>query len=377
MDDEMDSKRPTARLARGGLTRRDFNKALASVGLGLVTLPLVARRPRAEGEVLYFGWAGYDDPGFHKAYIDKYGGPPSFTFWGSEDEAFQKMRMGGFVPDVMAPCTYELMKWKEAGLLKPLDPTRLVHLKDTFQSLDNIEGSIIDGQRYFMPMDWGNSTVIYRTDLVDPKYNEENSWQIMYDERYANRLAFYDSAGAVVEIAALIMGYDNIFSLTDEQLEKVRETVIKQRNLLRFYWSDNTEIDQALASGEIVAAYGWNDSYVRLKKEGLAVGMMVPKEGIFTWCCGLVMHSQVGNEEAAYDLINSMTSPEAGAYEIESWGYGHSNTKAFDLVPPEKLQELGLTTPEALLNGGIFFQALDPAVEEKYIRLFEEVKAGA
>jgi spermidine/putrescine-binding protein len=377
MSDKIGPKGLVARLKAGEIGRRDFNKALAGVGLAMVAVPMAARRAGAEGEALYFGWAGYDDPAFHKSYVEKYGGLPNFTFWGSEDEAFQKMRMGGFTPDVMAPCTYELVKWHDAGLLKPLDPARLLHLKDAFSSLDNIEGSVINGQRYFMPMDWGNSTVIYRTDLVDQKYNEENSWQIMYDERYANRLAFYDSAGAVVEIAALIMGYDNIFSLTDEQLDKVRETVVKQRNLLRFYWSDNTEIDQALASGEIVAAYGWNDSYVRLKKEGLPVGMMVPKEGIFTWCCGLVMNSKVGNEEAAYDIINAMTSPEAGAYEIENWGYGHANTKAFDLVPPEKLKELGLSTPEALINNGIFFQALDPAIEEKYIRLFEEVKAEA
>ncbi|MBT5432631.1 MAG: ABC transporter, partial [Rhodospirillaceae bacterium] len=62
--------------------------------------------------------------------------------------------------------------------------------------------------------------------------------------------------------------------------------------------------------------------------------------------------------------------------EISNWGYGHANMKAFDLVPDDVLSELGLSTPEALLNSGIFFQALAPEIEEKYIRLWDEVAAG-
>ena len=80
--------------------------------------------------------------------------------------------------------------------------------------------------------------------------------------------------------------------------------------------------------------------------------------------------------DAAYDLVNAMTSPEAGAFEIENFGFGHANAKAFDLVSDDTLADLGLSTPEALLNNGIFFAAMDGDVLENYIRLFDEVKAG-
>ncbi|MEX2649534.1 MAG: extracellular solute-binding protein [Alphaproteobacteria bacterium] len=375
----MDTRHLRSALASGAITRRDAAKAMAAAGVGVATFAHGTRRANAAGEILHFGWSGYDDPGLMASYIEKYGGAPEFSFWGTEDEAFQKIKTGGFKPDTSAPCTYEVRKWYDGGIVKELDESRLVNVADLFDSLKTIEGSVVDGKRIYHPMDWGNSTVIYRTDLVDPEYNEQNSWAVMYDERYKGRLAFYDSAGAVVEIAALMAGFsrEEIFSLSEEQLAQVRPIIQKQRDILRFYWNDVTEIDQALAAGEIVAAYGWNESYVRLKKEGVPVGLMVPKEGIFTWCCGLLMHPWVQNEDAAYDLINAYTSPETGAYEIANWGYGHANKKAFELVDPAKLEELGFTTPEALLNAGIFFKALDPAIEESYIRLFEEVKAGA
>lgn len=225
--------------------------------------------------------------------------------------------------------------------------------------------------------DWGNSTIIYRRDLVGEKWSDENvSWNIFYTDEFRNRLGFYDSAEAIVEISALVLGYDNIFTLTEEQLVEVRKMVAIQRDNMRMYWGDQTEATQALASGELVASYGWNDAYVTLKSQGIDVGLGVPKEGIFTWCCGMVIHAETDLLDEAYDLVNAFASPEAGAFEISNWGYGHANMKAFDLVPDDVLAELGLSTPEDLLGNGIFFQALAPDIEESYIRLWDEVRAG-
>ena len=92
------------------MSRRDFQKAAAAIGVGMLTMPVTRRAMAANEKPMYFGWAGYDDASFIPSYIEKHGDAPDYTFWGSEDEAFQKMRAGGFVPDVMAPCTYELRK---------------------------------------------------------------------------------------------------------------------------------------------------------------------------------------------------------------------------------------------------------------------------
>ena len=281
----MDTKTFVEAWRGGALSRRAFQKGLAAVGLGLVTVPVMRRPARAEGEVLYFGWAGYEAPEFHSAYTEKYGGSPEYAFWAAEDEAFQKMRTG-FTPDVMHPCTYELHKWREAGVISALDEDRLEWLPDMFEGLKDIEGSVHEGMRYYMPMDWGNSTVIYRSDIVAPEHAGENlSWAIIFEDWYKGRVATYDTT-ANVQIAGLLRGYENIFSMTDEQLADIRPLLEKQRENLRFYWGDVSEIDQALASGELVAAYGWNDSFVRLKSEGVPIELGIPKEGIFTWCCG-------------------------------------------------------------------------------------------
>lgn len=360
-----------------GMSRRDVAKALGAVGLGVAVLPVFHRPTLAAGEVHYHTWAGYDAPELFSRYIAKYGGLPEFSYIASEDESFAKI-VAGFAPDLMHPGSYNVMRWHDAGFLHSIDTSRISNWPDVFDSLKTIEGAVIDGQRYYVPSEFGNSSVVYRTDLVGPEYQGDGeSWAILFDEKYARRIAFYDSSGGVVEVAARVLGYDNIYSLSDEQLVEVKKLASKQRDLLRFYWTDVTQVEQALAAGEIVAAYAWNQSLVALKKQGLPVAMMTPKEGIFTWVAGFVMHRDVKNEQAAYDMIDAWIAPESGAWLIENYGYGSSNSKAYERVAPQRLDALGFSKPEDMLNGSIIFQALAPEFSEKYQVLLNEVQAGS
>ena len=237
-------------------SRREFALALAATGVGLIGVPAVFRRGFAAEGATYFTWPGYEVPELHPEYAAKYGSPPETTTFADEDGALQKLK-AGFKTDIAHPCSDNVQRWRDAELLKPVDTTRLQHWPDVFPHLKELEGTHFQGEPWFVPFDWGNSSVLYRADLVDI---EEDSWGLLYDERYKNRLAFLNSAEAAVEVAALVLGYDNIFTLTDDQLTEVKKLILQQRQLLRFYWQDPADIEKGLASGELVAAYGWNSS---------------------------------------------------------------------------------------------------------------------
>ena len=73
-----------------------------------------------------------------------------------------------------------------------------------------------------------------------------------------------------------------------------------------------------MASGEVVAAYGWNASVALLRKEGVDVALMKPKEGIITWTDGLlVFKDHPGSEDLAYEFIDAYMSPQSGAFVID------------------------------------------------------------
>jgi spermidine/putrescine transport system substrate-binding protein len=382
MDEPLEKNELVDKLCEGKLDRRAFSKTMLSLGVAMTALPLTSKFARAaetpiDDDLVVYEWSGYELPEFHQAYIDKHGKTPAFTFFGEEEEAMQKMR-AGFKADISHPCTYSTRRWRDAGLLKPIDTSRLAHWNDMFPNLHDLPGSRdAEGKNYFLAWDWGNSSVLYRTDLVDPAYVQEESWNILFDERYEGRLATYDSVDGVLGVVGLVVGAKDPFNMTDAEFERAAEKLRLQRKLMRFYWTDTTAIEQALASGELVASYAWNSSYQNLKKEGVPVAYMKPKEGIYTWVCGFALLANgEGDEDKAYDYLNAVLAPEAGEYLVTAYGYGHCNQKTYDRVPAETLAELGITDPKTHMADGVFFAEIEPKVREKYITLFEEIKAG-
>ena len=137
-----------------------------------------------------------------------------------------------------------------------------------------------------------------------------------------------------------MIGAADPYEMTDEEIEKVRLLLQKQKPLLRMYWSDSTEFEQAMATGEIVVASAWNSSVATLRSQGVDVKYMTPKEGRLNWCCGLVLQTNAPHPEKAHELMDAMLDPKAGEWLI-NYGYGHSNRKSFDLVTEELLAERG------------------------------------
>ncbi|MBT5434226.1 MAG: extracellular solute-binding protein [Rhodospirillaceae bacterium] len=363
------------RLSARQLTRRQVNEVLASVGVVTLGVPLTTVNARAAGSVQVFTWASYKVPELRPGFDATYGQAPGYLLFADNDEAFEKVR-SGYRPSIVQPTTYMVGRWREAGLLKPIAVAQLENYNDIFPQLTSI-AALRDGSDVFgVPFSWGNSSVLYRKDLA-PEYVGNESWTILWDEIHAGRLAQRDSMDAVVLQAALILGIDDPYHMGDEELESVRAKLVEQRELLSYYWISQSDVEQSIASGEIVAAYAWNHAYASLKKQGIDVGYMIPREGILTWVdCTCLIADGPGSEDEAYAYLDAGISAEAGTYMIEEYGYGSANAKAFETANPELLTELGIENPTRLMEMGKFFDDWDPSVRKKATLMFEEIKAG-
>jgi spermidine/putrescine transport system substrate-binding protein len=356
------------------LSRRNV-VALAAAGTAALALPPGMRRARAASDLLVFDWTGYDVPELHQEYITKYGASPEIAVYGDVQDAFTKIQ-AGFLCDTVHPNIWDMHRFFEAGLLQPWDTSKLRHWADIFPSITDVPGARYDNQQYLIPTDWGLNLLIVRSDIVDFEKVEE-SWNILWDKQFAGRISMNVGMEASVKTAALTLGDPAPYHMTDDQVAAVRARLTEQRELVRFYWSDPTELVQAMASGEIVAAYAWQQVFSELVKAGHPVVMARPKEGMHSWLTGFArLASAPGKEQNAYDYVDAWLAPESGKWMIENYGYGHSNRKAFDLVAPELLEEKGLTSPADILANSHAPEEFDPALREKLIAMFEQVKAG-
>ena len=379
MESKRDIERFIDQIKYGRVTRRDFKRAMASVGLATVVLPTGRARAASPSDLMMFTWAGYEVPDMHAEFVAKHGESPSFSLWGDEEEAEAKMR-AGFQPDTSMPCSYKVVKWNDLGFLKEIDVGRLSHWPEIINALHNVPDTILDGKRMWVPGWWGLTSVTFRHDLA-PEYVpvENHSWGILWDEKYSGRLSMIDSLIDGVMVAAIYSGAANPFDMTEAEVAKCKELMVRQRELLRFYTNDNTGWQQALASGELVAAASWNDTILNLSNQGVPATFMQPKEGAMTWTCGLSLMSWVTpeKEQLAYDLLDAYLSKETGYYWVKEVGMGHSNLGVFSELSAEELTQRGLTTPDKIdgyIASGIFQATIrnEPTLQAMY----EEVKAG-
>jgi len=189
-------------------------------------------------------------------------------------------------------------------------------------------------------------------------------------------MSFYDSADGFVQVTGAIIRANDVFAMTKEEFAKAKETMKQIQSNIRFYGSDPTEIEQALAAGEIVIAYAWNGSATNLKKQGVPIKFMDPKEGIWTWVCGLCLFNNgAGSEDQQYDFLNAFLDTGTGKNLIEMYGYDHANAESFKLVAQEKLDELGIGDPIALMAKARFSRAMSPDFRQQVINAFDEIKA--
>jgi spermidine/putrescine transport system substrate-binding protein len=278
----------------------------------------------------------------------------------------------------MHPCSYNIKRWKDAGLLQPIDVSRVPEYQNIWEKFRTIPDTSFDGQAYFIPWDAGLVSVLYRPDLVDPADVAEPSWGLLFNEKYKGKLSMYDTDTTFIEIAARVRGwYKDYLHLSDEQLAEIKTMLSTQRELMKFYWSDQTQLEQAIASGEVVAAYAWSGSVLQLRNQGVDVVYMIPKEGMGGYCCGLVRHARApGDEQAAYDFINAMLAPESGKWLIESGGYLHSNRRSYEIADPKVLADLGVSDPATAFAALSIDAEPEEPYRSKYMELVNNVKAG-
>ena len=321
-----------------------------------------------------FQWEDYVDPPFLAQYQQQYKEKPSVAMFADEDEAFAKMR-AGFKPDVMALCSYSLPRWQGAGLLQPIDTTKLKNWNKIPASLRNMPGiSAGPNKVWFVPQYWGNTSITLRTDLA-PEYAKSQSWNILFDPKYKGRVAVLDGVDDMIPFIAHMMGID-AYNMTPDQWKQVQaklRDLIKQKQF-RFVSSDNTTLTQGLASGEIVAAMSWRVIYSSLHGKK-PVAYLNPPGGMFTYVCGLSVNKNTKDVAKATALLDSSLSDEASLYMINKTGDGPANTDVMSKVPQATLDKIGIPRDvDTFLKTGIFQKPLKN--KDEMVNAWTEIHAG-
>jgi spermidine/putrescine transport system substrate-binding protein len=360
------------------LSREDLLKlAAATGGAGLVAgrtgIAEAARERFAaeSGRLQVLDWAGYGNDGgqsMFAAYVKKYpNNKPQFTYMTSEADALGKLH-AGLKPDIFRPYVGWVKYFATSGLVQPWNPKLISNFKNLNPFM--VKAGQYNGKQYGIPADWGLDAVLYRSDKVKPK---AKSWGLLFDERYKGKISWFDDI-TMIQMAGLYLGFKNTWNQTDAQLKQSTNLLKSKKHLVRLFWSSETNLWEAFGSGEVWIAYAWPNDWVQMKKKGLKVVYMRPKEKPLAWVGMLMLLKGSPRPKLAHAYADAWSSTKSAKWLEDNYGYGSANIKArptsSDLLRVLRLSNpKAVTLPNAYLDRDIPRRAL-------YAKMWEEVKAS-
>jgi spermidine/putrescine-binding protein len=361
------------------MNRKRWIVLVAGLGAVLALVGCGGASGGGSSPITILEWSGYEVtenpylfPTFVEAYTPTVDAVTEYIFFAEDPEAFAKLQSGVHA-DLVHPCESHFALYVEAGLLQPIDTSRIEYWDDLHPRLKEL--GQFNGEQYYLPWDWGFESILVRTDLVE---EVPDSWADLWDPQYAGHVMVWDSGQANYAMTALALGYENPWDvLSPEVIAEVKQKLIELKPNLLTYWTDYTQTYDMPASGEAwLTSTAWQDAYGYLTTEGYEAAYIEPVEGRLGWLCGYAITRDARNLDLVYDFLNAAAHPQSAAGLGNNYWYGHANTKAVDLIDDYIVEFMRLDDVDALFEETIFYQPLTVEEREMIIEMWNEVKAA-
>jgi spermidine/putrescine-binding protein len=347
-------------------------------GDGTASRPPIGQEP---GKLTIAEWPGYEAGGTKAqtygmlagtTYTKKYGASSiQYADLGNDDKILNTVRAGTQY-DLIHPCVGYVQDWVNADLVEPFDPALLPSFPNLYPELT--AAGQVDGKQYWIPWDTGFSSIMYRTDKVDPE--DAQSWDLFWNKKYDGKISMWDGGSTPLRIAGLLLDVDDPDNMSDEEIEAAKQLLIEQKPLNKFYWtSEYGNMQPAFKNGDIWITYAWPNDYKDMREAGLDVEYMDPREGRLAWVCGFIQGKGTENFRHNHEYVESFINHEACVDLTNLFAYGSSDktVKKGEIKDQALAEKLKIGDPNALKDAHL--EKYIPK-RDQYQRAWEEVKAA-
>jgi spermidine/putrescine transport system substrate-binding protein len=279
---------------------------LKSVGASVLATPFLATRSLAAEPITIFTWETYHEDAWVNEWSEKNGIPVNVVRTGSVDEMFAQTQSGAIQADVLYFDSGSFKRYKEAGLIAPIDSSKMSNAKNVSAGLKWEERNSLDGEVYGIPYNWGTQPLMFDEGAMAAP----DSWAALWDPANVGRVNMFDDAYITFPMIALSVGAVDPYNLTDAEFDKCREALRTLRPQLRTIARGFNDAEVIYAAGEATIGYCQNISIVfNLQAKGKKFNYSFPKEGTPTWIDNAVLTPR-GARDEVYQFLNDNLSPE-------------------------------------------------------------------
>jgi len=321
-------------------------------------------------------WEGYADPSFLQPFEQAHNCKVVAAYMGSSDELVAKLRGGSASNyDVISPSSDVATSIVRAGLAAPLDLSKIPTYNELSARLRDSPLVKADGKTYGVPFVWGPNPLLYDTTAFA---QPPDSWSILWDAKYKGKISLWDELSSVY-MAAQVLGYDKpdpnqLYNLSDAQLEAVKKKLIELKPNIRKYWSTGGELTNLFQNHEVIAAMGWPLTTNELRKINFTIGETIPKENTTGWIDHLMITAASPRKELAQQFLEYMVEAKTQKLVTDVTHYTPANPGTSQLLTDAQRKSLHLDAPDEYMKRIYFWQ--DVPRRAKYNEIWNEVKSA-
>ena len=176
----------------------------------------------------------------------------------------------------------------------------------------------------------------------DPPATFSDFWDV---EKFPGRRSLPDDPAAVLEAALIADGVpkEDVYRVlsSSEGIHRALNKVKEIKDHIAFWWSSGAQPVQALASGEIDMAIGWNGRFQSGIDNGLSIEMAWGDS--ISHVGYIMMVNGAPNSQEAIKLLNYIIEPEKQARISHFISYGPTSDKALQYIDAKTLKKLPST----------------------------------
>ena len=295
----------------------------------------------------------------------------NYSTFDSNEIMYTKLSSGGITVDVIFPSDYMVARMIEENMLLPLNFDNIPNYQYIDQDFRNM--SYDPENKYSVPYTWGTVGIIY-----NKKYAAEEDltgWELLWNEKYADKILMFDNSRDAFGIAAYLLGYD--VNTTDEaELRACAEKLAQQKPLVQQYVMD--QIYDLMENEEAWIAPYYVGDYVAMSDNNEDLGFYLPQsQGFNLFTDAICIPTCAQEKEAAELFINFLCDPEIGAANMDWVGYSTPMSAAKEYLDPEVVSDPVFYPDAELISKGSAYLYLPPRVTRFVETLFLEVRINS
>ena len=319
-------------------------------------------------EINFFNYGENIDDETIKEFENQYGIKVNMETFDDMEAMYQKISSGAGKYDVVLVSDALMPRMIKNNLVQELNKENIPNISQMDEQYLNLD--IDPGNKYSVPYMFGTIGIVYNTDVIK---EDVDSWDILWDEKYKDKIFMFDTYRDTIGVALKKLGY-SLNSTNQKEIDEAKELLLEQRKLVNpLYGVDNGTT--MIPAGETDINMIWSGEGLNLQEEYPNLKYVVPEDGANFWIDSLCITANAENVDGAEKFINFVSDKKSALRIADEIGYTTPNKEARLEQPEEVRNNPNAYMPKEIMDRCEIYTDLPMDIKKIYDKAWISIKA--